>query len=76
MDEIVLKNVDNYGGLRDGLLQVTSIVLKLKLLKAVYFEAVKLLLNRFSFWENCDIYNYISNSSDSSVWENCLTDAA
>ena len=28
---------------------------------------------QFSDWENCDMYNYISNSSD---WENCLTDAA
>ena len=32
-----------------------------------------LLLSRFSDWENCDMYNYKSNSSD---WENCLTDAA
>ena len=39
----------------------------------MYFEAVKLLLSRFSDWENCDMYNYISKSSD---WENCLTDAA
>ena len=39
----------------------------------MYFEAVKLLLSRFSDWENCDMYNYISNSSD---WGNCLTDAA
>ena len=39
----------------------------------MYFEAVKLLLSRVSDWENCDKYNYISNSSD---LENCLTDAA
>ena len=32
MDEMVLKNVDTYGGSRDGLLQVASIVLKLQLL--------------------------------------------
>ena len=30
--EMVLKNVDTYGDSRDGLLQVTSIVLKLQLL--------------------------------------------
>ena len=46
------------------------------LLSGIYsfyaMHAVKLLWSRFSDWENCDKYNYISNSSD---WENCLTDA-